>query len=103
MGAALILLKHNVDPLLAETRFISMDAAPIYLELFGRLHAGMHNRIGEKVFQDFCLSRGGMQKFLELMEGEWLNDGVSVEKRVEVAQLVVFIIVGSYAGKIFQN
>jgi hypothetical protein len=53
-------------------KFVSMDA-PIYSEFFGRFQAGMHNRMGDKVVQDFGLSRGVMQKFQEVMEGEWIG------------------------------
>jgi hypothetical protein len=30
----------------------------------------MHNRMGDKVVQDFGLSQGTMQKFQEVMEGD---------------------------------
>jgi hypothetical protein len=92
MGAAIMLLKHSLDPGATETtvqyntvrnmksafvnlyhasvenqgniivggkdgkRFVSMDA-PIYSDFFGRFQAGMHNRMGDKVVQDFGLSR----------------------------------------------
>jgi hypothetical protein len=105
MGAAIVLLKHSLDPGLTGTtvqyntvrkmksafanlfhasvenqgsvivggrdgkRFVSMDV-PIYSNFFGRFQAGMHNRMGDKVVQDFGLSRGIMQKFQEVMEGE---------------------------------
>jgi hypothetical protein len=61
-------------------RFVYMDA-PIYYEFFGRFQAGMHNRMGDKVVQDFGLSRGIMQKFQEVMEGEWIQAGVFREKK----------------------
>jgi hypothetical protein len=102
MGAAIVLLKHSLDPGVTETtvqynflifyhalvenqgsaivggrdgkRFVSMDA-PIYSDLFGRFQAGTHNRMGDKVVQYFGLSRGIMQKFQEVMEGEWKANG----------------------------
>jgi hypothetical protein len=49
-------------------RFVSMDA-PIYSEFFGRFQAGIHHRMGDKVVQDFGLSRVIIQKFQEVMEG----------------------------------
>jgi hypothetical protein len=41
---------------------VSMDAT-IYSEFFGRFQAGMHNRMGYKVVQDFGLPREIMQTF----------------------------------------
>jgi hypothetical protein len=65
-----------------------------FTEFFGRFQAGMHNRMGEKVVQDFGLSRGIMQKFQEVMEGEWIQAGVFRERKMEIAQLAVFVMVG---------
>jgi hypothetical protein len=129
MGAAIVLLKHSLDPGVTETtvqyntvrkmkstfvnlyhasmekqgstivrerdgkRFVSMDA-PIYSDFFGRFQAGMHNRMGDKVVQDFGLSRGIMQKFKEVMEGEWIQGGVFRERKMEISQLAVFVMVG---------
>jgi hypothetical protein len=70
-------------------RFISMYA-PIYSEFFGRFQAGMHNRMGDKVVQYFGLSRGIMQKFQEVMEGEWIHAGVFREREMEIAQLALY-------------
>jgi hypothetical protein len=58
-------------------RFVSMDA-PIYSDFFGRSQAGMHNRMGDKLVQDFGLSRGIMQKFQDVMEGGWIQASVGV-------------------------
>jgi hypothetical protein len=74
-------------------KFVSMEA-PIYSEFFGRFQAGMHNRMGDKVVQDFGLSRGVMQKFQEVMEGEWIGANNSEVKKMEIAQLAVFVMVG---------
>jgi hypothetical protein len=129
MGAAIVLLKHSLDPGVTETtvqyntvrkmksafvnlyhasvenlgsaivggrdgkRFVSMDA-PIYSDFCGRFQAGMYNRIGDKVVQDFGLSRGIMQKFQEVMEGEWIQAVAFREREMEIAQLVVFVMVG---------
>jgi hypothetical protein len=73
--------------------FVSMEA-PIYSEFFGRFQADMHNRMGDKVVQDFGLSRGVMQKFQEVMEGEWIGAENSEVKKMGMAQLVVFVMVG---------
>jgi hypothetical protein len=35
-----------------------------------------------------------MQKFQEVMEGEWINAGSLVEKKMEIAQLTVFVMEG---------
>jgi hypothetical protein len=43
--------------------------------------------MGDKVDQDFGLSRGIMQKFQEVMEGEW------IERKMKIAQLDVFVMV----------
>jgi hypothetical protein len=74
-------------------KFVSMDAL-IYSELCGRFQAGMHNRMGDKVVQDFGLSRGVMQKFQEVMEGEWVGAKNLEVKKMEIAQLAVFVMVG---------
>jgi hypothetical protein len=74
-------------------KFVSMDAH-IYLELFGRFQAGMHNHMGDKVVQDFGLSRGVIQKFQEVMEGEWIGAENSEVKKMDIAQLAVFVMVG---------
>jgi hypothetical protein len=42
-------------------RCVTMDA-PIYSKFFGHFQSSMHNRMGEKVVQDFGLSRGSVQK-----------------------------------------
>jgi hypothetical protein len=73
--------------------FVSMDA-PIYSEFLGRFQAGMHNRMGDKVVQDFGLSRGIMQKFQEVMEGEWMQADVLREIKMDISQLAVFVLVG---------
>jgi hypothetical protein len=129
MGAAVVLLKHSLDPGLTETsvqyntlqkmksafvnlyhasvenqgsaivggrdgkQFVSMDAS-VYSDFFGRFQAGMHNRMGDRVVQDFGLSRGSMQKFQEVVEGEWIQAGVGRERKMEIAQLAVFVMVG---------
>jgi hypothetical protein len=54
----------------------------------------MHNRMGDKVVQDFGLSRGVMQKFQEVMEGEWIGAENSEVKKMEISQLAVFVMVG---------
>jgi hypothetical protein len=46
------------------------------------------------VVQYFGLSRGIMQKFQEVMEGEWIHAGVRRERKMEIAQLDVFVMVG---------
>jgi hypothetical protein len=74
-------------------RFVSMNS-PIYSQSFGRFKAGMHNRMGDKMVQDFGLSRGIMQKFQEVMECEWIQAGVFREREMEIAQLAVFVMVG---------
>jgi hypothetical protein len=74
-------------------RFVSMDA-PIYSEFFGSFQDGMHNRMGDKVVQYFGLSRGIMQKFQEVMEGEWMQTGVLRENKMDISQLAVFVMVG---------
>jgi hypothetical protein len=50
--------------------------------------------MGDKMVQDFGLSRGIMQKFQEVMEGEWTQAGVFRERKMEIAQLDVFVMVG---------
>jgi hypothetical protein len=65
----------------------------IYSEFFGRFQAGMHNKMGDKVVQDFGLSWGIMQKFQEVMEWEWTNAGSLMENKMEIAQLAVFVMV----------
>jgi hypothetical protein len=35
-----------------------------------------------------------MQKFQEVMEGEWIQAGVGGERKMEIAQLAVFVMVG---------
>jgi hypothetical protein len=74
-------------------KFVTMEA-PIYSEFFGRFQAGMHNRMGDKVVQDFGLSRGVMQKFQEVMEGEWIGAKNSEVKKMEIAHFVVCVMVG---------
>jgi hypothetical protein len=86
-------------------RFVSMDA-PIYSEFFGRFQAGMYNRMGDKVVQDFGFSRGTMQKFQEVMEGEWIQAGVLREREMEITQQAVFVMVGyarALRGELLQN
>jgi hypothetical protein len=46
------------------------------------------------VVQYFGLSRGIMQKFQEVMEGEWIHAGVGVEREMEISQLGVSVMVG---------
>jgi hypothetical protein len=53
----------------------------------------MHNRMGDKVVQDLGLSRGVMQKFQEVMEGEWIGAESSDVKKMEIAQLAVLVMV----------
>jgi hypothetical protein len=67
-----------------------MDA-PIYSELFGLFKAGMHNKMGDKVVQDFGLSREIMQ---EVMEGELINTVSLMESKLEIAQQAVCLVVG---------
>jgi hypothetical protein len=74
-------------------KFVSIEA-PMYSEFFGRFQAGMHNRMGDKVVQDFGLSRGVVQKLQEVMEGEWIGAENSEVKKMEIAQLAVFVVVG---------
>jgi predicted glycoside hydrolase/deacetylase ChbG (UPF0249 family) len=50
--------------------------------------------MGDKVVQDFGLSRGIMQKIQEVMEGGWITAGSLVENKMEIAQLAVFVMVG---------
>jgi hypothetical protein len=35
-----------------------------------------------------------MQKFQEVMEGEWIQAGVGRDRKMEIAQLAVFVMVG---------
>jgi hypothetical protein len=41
--------------------------------------------MGDKMAQDFGLSRGNMQKFQEVMEGEWMNAGSMTDIKMEIA------------------
>jgi hypothetical protein len=51
------------------------------LSFFGRFQSGMHNRMGDKVVQDFGLSRGILQKLQEVMEREWIQAGVFRDRK----------------------
>jgi hypothetical protein len=85
--------------------FVTTDA-PIYSEFFGRFQAGMHNRMGDKVVQDFGFSRGIVQKLQEVMEGEWINAGSLMESKMEIAKLVMFVMIGyaqALRGEVIPN
>jgi hypothetical protein len=40
--------------------------------------------MGDKVVRHFGLLRGIMQKFQEVMEGEWIQAGVGRERKMEI-------------------
>jgi hypothetical protein len=56
-----------------------------------RAKTGMHHRMGDKVVQDFRLSRKAVIGLQEMLEEEWLSARLEAGKRLEVAQLACFV------------
>jgi hypothetical protein len=58
---------------------------PIYHGWYDRAKTGMHHQIGDKVVQDYGLSRKAVIALQEMMEEEWGTARLEAEKRLEIA------------------
>jgi hypothetical protein len=67
---------------------------PIYHDWYDRAHVGMHHRIGDKVVQDYGLSKKGVVALEVVLEREWEAEPTNAENRLEIAQLAHFVLEG---------
>jgi hypothetical protein len=67
---------------------------PIYHGWYDRAQTGMHHRMGDKIVQDYGLSRKAAMALQGLLEAEWAASRESAPKRLEVAQLACFVFLG---------
>jgi hypothetical protein len=58
----------------------------IYHGWYERANIGMHHRMGDKVVQDYDLSRKAVIALQEMLEEEWLAARLEAGKRLEMAQ-----------------
>jgi hypothetical protein len=66
----------------------------IYHGWYDRAKTGMHHRMGDKVGQDYGLSRKAVIALQEMMEEEWGAARLEAGKRFEIAQLACFVFLG---------
>jgi hypothetical protein len=64
---------------------------PIYHGWYDRAQTGMHHCMGDKIVQDYGLSRKAEMALQGLLEAEWAASRESAPKRLEVAQLACFV------------
>jgi hypothetical protein len=62
--------------------------------VYDRANTGMHHWIGDKVVQDYGLSRKAVIALQEMMEEEWGTARLEAAKRLEIAQLACFVFLG---------
>jgi hypothetical protein len=67
---------------------------PTYHGWCDRAKTGMHLRMGDKVVQDYGLSRQAVIALQEMMEEEWGAARLEAGKRLEIAQLACFVFLG---------
>jgi hypothetical protein len=67
---------------------------PIYHGWYDRDKTGMHHRMGDKVVQDYGLSRKTAIALQEMTEEEWRTARLEAGKRLEIAQLACFVFLG---------
>jgi hypothetical protein len=67
---------------------------PICHSWYNRAHTGMHHRMGDKVVQDYGLSRKTAIALQGLLEEEWAAERHDALKRLEIAQLECFVFLG---------
>jgi hypothetical protein len=67
---------------------------PIDHGWYDRAKTGMHHGMGDKVVQDYGLSRKAVIALQEMMEEEWGAARLEVGKRLEIAQLACFVFLG---------
>jgi hypothetical protein len=67
---------------------------PIYHCWYDRAQMGMHHRMGDKIVQDYGLSRKAAMALQGLLESEWAASRESAPKILEVAQLACFVFLG---------
>jgi hypothetical protein len=67
---------------------------PIYHGWYDRAKTGMHHLMGDKVVQDYGLSRKAVIALQETMEEEWFAARVEAGKRLDIAQLACFVCLG---------
>jgi hypothetical protein len=60
-----------------------VTGVPIYHGWYDRAKTGMHHRMGDKVVQDYCLSRNAVISLHEMLEEEWLAAQLEAGKRLE--------------------
>jgi hypothetical protein len=66
----------------------------IYHGWYHRAHTGIHHRVGDKVVQDYGLSRKAAIALQGLLEEEWAAAQHDVVKRLDIAQLASFVFLG---------
>jgi hypothetical protein len=67
---------------------------PIYHYWHDRAHTGMYHRMGDKVVQDYGLSRKAAITLQGLLEEEWAEAQHDAVKRLDIVQLVSFVFLG---------
>jgi hypothetical protein len=67
---------------------------PIYHGFYDRAHTGMHHRTGDKVVQEYGLSRKAAIALQVLLEEEWAAAHQYAVKRLDIAQLVFYVFLG---------
>jgi hypothetical protein len=67
---------------------------PIYHRWYDRAKTGMHHWMGDKVVQDYGLSRNEVIALQVMMEEEWGAARLEAGKRLEIAQLACFVFLG---------
>jgi hypothetical protein len=67
---------------------------PIYHGWYDRAQVGMHHQMGDKVVQDYGLSKQAVVALQVGLENEWEAAGDNAGNRLEIAQLACFALLG---------
>jgi hypothetical protein len=67
---------------------------PIYHGWYDRARTGMHHRMGDKVLQEYGISRKAASAIQGLLEEEWAAAQHDAVKRLNIAQLTSFVLAG---------
>jgi hypothetical protein len=67
---------------------------PIYHGWYDRVQVEMHHRIGDKVVQDYILSKQAVVALEVGLEKEWEAARDNAGNRLEIAQLAFFTLLG---------
>jgi hypothetical protein len=67
---------------------------PIYHGWYDRAQVGMHHRMGDKVVQDYGLSKQAVVALQVGLEKEWEAARDNAGNRLEIAQLACFALLG---------